>query len=1073
MNHGSAGFFAYMLFALNQLNFAVQRGLVPHIDFGECTVNGHDHYASGGANFYHDPASGPNMWEYYFEPVSGYRPGSSNLEAHALPSKLLWRLHHKELSSVFAYYYGVHASKRGYDEAWYRVMRTRASQLLGRFVRPRQHILQAVDEYWSSHFGPGVHVLGVHMRGTDKQEEIGGRIVPPQLYMHHIDMYLQQHPYARIFLATDSPRFLKRMRERYSTKLMARNALRSERNAFHDLQPAGANVLKGFEVLIDALLLSRCDFLLKSSSAVGEFAIYFNVSLHSRSMDLQYIGVNGSAEHGPQRSVVFAADDSGQHELRSARCTAGSVLALHTDLCSSFIRCPQRRAGTPETCNVTKVALRRVQTLYGAFRLAYQNLVSVAVRRRPDLAGVEEPLTPRTTDSSRRSIDLVVSRCAEPVLDFLVKLLPYLAKGVKLVVQERCVDHAGSEQSLWPSIDVRDELLGIQRVAVAQNSIPCVAHAEWVDRAQLGRAPMTTCLHARGLFELTESPSSLSCMASALSAGTTAAGFRDLAGLAHPTPLLNNGADEVTWSFARYPANVSVPATRPDAAQSGYLPTFVASRVELIAHCSSLESRAMEPILPSDTIESLVGRLMGSVDRVLSALAVPDITEVGSAAHVPKTTVAVQATATCSEPNFMLYNREFWPDDAYGSIRACSWAAEERDISVRLQHSQGFSDVVLGGRRTCGSGGIVETTLLPAGWWSTVLGTLKPLGHAVRTGRTMLTPGIPAFVDPSLCPRVDLSCFFLPLAPTCDGTSVRSSVESVGIKPAGQLRRNWLGWAPLLRFATQPFANVSSKLNRTPMPLMLDLRDNAFLQAESLASIPTAFKQRGWFWWTSQLLLYATRPSESLQLDLVRRAEQSGLSGALASGVRVIGVHIRHGDSCGTRERRRMARTCAPLGDYLEPVRALARRLDTRTIFLATDDASVLETARTLSDLTVLAVPNVSRHEATGARPELWDKLVSRRAASRLNHLNQREAWDASIDAMLLARCDALVGKFTSTLFRTAMSLKSATCNCVPPFVSLDAPWCFDYGVKEGSNWEFPLASTHKSIGKAENRFWC
>ena len=36
------------------------------------------------------------------------------------------------------------------------------------------------------------------------------------------------------------------------------------------------------------LLLSRCEFLLKTSSAVGEFAVYFNLKLHEHSLDLQF-----------------------------------------------------------------------------------------------------------------------------------------------------------------------------------------------------------------------------------------------------------------------------------------------------------------------------------------------------------------------------------------------------------------------------------------------------------------------------------------------------------------------------------------------------------------------------------------------------------------------------------------------------------------------------------------------------------------------------------------------------------------------------------------------------------------
>ena len=42
---------------------------------------------------------------------------------------------------------------------------------------------------------------------------------------------------------------------------------------------------KGKQVLLDTLMLSRCDFLLKSASSVSEFAIYFNPQLARNSYD--------------------------------------------------------------------------------------------------------------------------------------------------------------------------------------------------------------------------------------------------------------------------------------------------------------------------------------------------------------------------------------------------------------------------------------------------------------------------------------------------------------------------------------------------------------------------------------------------------------------------------------------------------------------------------------------------------------------------------------------------------------------------------------------------------------------
>ena len=53
------------------------------------------------------------------------------------------------------------------------------------------------------------------------------------------------------------------------------------------LRGAG-NYRKGEEVLLDALLLSRCDYLLHAASGVAEFAIYWNNRLHDASVHLQY-----------------------------------------------------------------------------------------------------------------------------------------------------------------------------------------------------------------------------------------------------------------------------------------------------------------------------------------------------------------------------------------------------------------------------------------------------------------------------------------------------------------------------------------------------------------------------------------------------------------------------------------------------------------------------------------------------------------------------------------------------------------------------------------------------------------
>lgn len=250
MNHGSAGFFAYVLFALNQLILCRKHGLLPFVDFGRCTVNGHDHYASGGQNLYYSASRGNNVWDYYFEPVSVYRDGAPGYEIRALPSRMLWRLHHASRKSIYAHYYGAYADKRhdGYDAAWFRTMRYRAHAVLSQYVRVRRHIQDAVDAFWSANLLDRP-VLGVHVRGTDKQAEIAGDVVPPERYVPHIERFLGSNPNASIFVATDSPAFLDWLRNRYPRQLVARTALRSERNAFLDSSLTDT-YRKGEDVLI-------------------------------------------------------------------------------------------------------------------------------------------------------------------------------------------------------------------------------------------------------------------------------------------------------------------------------------------------------------------------------------------------------------------------------------------------------------------------------------------------------------------------------------------------------------------------------------------------------------------------------------------------------------------------------------------------------------------------------------------------------------------------------------------------------------------------------------------------------
>ena len=67
---------------------------------------------------------------------------------------------------------------------------------------------------------------------------------------------------------------------------------------------------RGAQALVDSLLLSRCDYLIKSASAVSEFALYWRPELANRTFDFTWV-------RGPaNQSEVSAADRAFNDNMR-------------------------------------------------------------------------------------------------------------------------------------------------------------------------------------------------------------------------------------------------------------------------------------------------------------------------------------------------------------------------------------------------------------------------------------------------------------------------------------------------------------------------------------------------------------------------------------------------------------------------------------------------------------------------------------------------------------------------------------------------------------------------------------
>ncbi|MBD2427764.1 nodulation protein NodZ [Phormidium sp. FACHB-1136] len=292
------GFFALFFQVLGHIYRAEQEGRVPLVFFGSNCL----YWSDGGHNGFQD-----NAWEYYFEPVSDltmedvfqeplerlknasiYEYSRADI-THNPPEQYTGNL---KGSIVVPDNVNVTNCWAEFDSGQQEIHEDRRAifyDLISRYIHLRPAIASKINNFYQRHFA-GSFVIGVHMRGTERSQEVTGWYGMPHLdenvYMREVDRILKQFPDAKIFLATDTKTTVEKFRSRYQDSLLTYNAQRADEGNSPHLQFGGAEL--GEQVLIEAILLSKTSFLIHGISNVAFAALCFSPTLAHLNVYLKY-----------------------------------------------------------------------------------------------------------------------------------------------------------------------------------------------------------------------------------------------------------------------------------------------------------------------------------------------------------------------------------------------------------------------------------------------------------------------------------------------------------------------------------------------------------------------------------------------------------------------------------------------------------------------------------------------------------------------------------------------------------------------------------------------------------------
>ena len=240
------GFFSNLTFILNHLLISEKHGYIPIIDMENYKTIYNEKIRVRNTS---------NAWQYYFEKLNNF-----------------------ELTEVYKSKNVIITNNKFYRNFYYNFLENeKLKQFFTKKIKVKKSLIKIYEKSYSN--VENKKTRGIHFRGTSYKRTPGHPFPPTKdQILICVKKIIEKEKVEKIFLATEELDYLEFFKKKFPDNLVyLGSSYRSNKNDAFKIYPRNLHRYKlGREILLETMVLSRCNTFLYSNSNVSKAVIGFN-----------------------------------------------------------------------------------------------------------------------------------------------------------------------------------------------------------------------------------------------------------------------------------------------------------------------------------------------------------------------------------------------------------------------------------------------------------------------------------------------------------------------------------------------------------------------------------------------------------------------------------------------------------------------------------------------------------------------------------------------------------------------------------------------------------------------------